>query len=251
MPLNLMGQIRSETMVQYMYVYGKNVVELRLKNNNNIERLYVEKGKHLSLVNLAKSKKIAVEYVSKAKLDSLAKGNHQGLVAKVWAYHFYQLQDIIVEKDYPLIVLLDGIEDPHNFGAIIRTCEAVGVDGIVILKRRAVSVTPTVIKTSVGAIDNVKIVEVNNLSQTIQKLKDQGYWIVGTDLKNSQDYRSIDYKMATVLVVGSEGRGISRLVKESCDFIATIPMVGKVNSLNVSVATAVILYEIFDQHNKI
>lgn len=251
MTLNLMGQIRSETMVQYMYVYGKNVVELRLKNNNNIERLYVEKGKHLTLVNLAKSKKIAVEYVSKAKLDNLAKGNHQGLVAKVLAYHFYQLKDIVVEKDYPLIVLLDGIEDPHNFGAIIRTCEAVGVDGIVILKRRAVSVTPTVIKTSVGAIDNVKIVEVNNLSQTIQKLKDQGYWIVGTDLKNSQDYRSIDYKMATVLVVGSEGRGISRLVKESCDFIATIPMVGKVNSLNVSVATAVILYEIFDQHNKI
>lgn len=233
------------------YIYGKNVVVQRIKNKDNIERLYIEKGKHQDIIKLAKIVNISVEIVSKSKLDSLAKGNHQGLVAKVMAYQFFQLDDIIVKNEYPLIVLLDGVEDPHNFGAIIRTCEAVGVDGIIILERRAVSVTPTVIKTSVGAIDNVKIVEVTNLSRTIQQLKDKGYWIVGTDLKNSQDYRSINYKMPTVLVVGSEGKGMSRLVRESCDFVANIPMIGQVNSLNVSVATAVMLYEIFNQRNQV
>ena len=159
------------------------------------------------------------------------------------------MQDIIVNSEYPLIVLLDGVEDPHNFGAIIRTCEAVGVDGIIILERRAVSVTGTVVKTSAGAIDNVKIVQVTNLVRTIAELKDLGYWIVGTDLKDSVDYRKIDYKMKTVLVVGSEGKGMSRLVREACDFIAQIPMKGRVNSLNVSVATAVMLYEIYNQQN--
>ena len=233
------------------YIYGKNVVIQRIKNNDNIETLYLEKGKHQDIVKLATKSNISIKFVNKSKLDSLSKGNHQGLVAKVVEYQFSQLEDIIIKKDYPLIVLLDGIEDPHNFGAIIRTCEAVGVDGIIILKRRAVSVTPTVVKTSVGAIDNVKIVEVTNLSRTIQTLKDQGYWIVGTDLKDSQDYQSINYKMATVLVVGSEGKGMSRLVREACDFVANIPMVGKVNSLNVSVATAVMLYEIYNQRSKV
>lgn len=234
------------------YIYGRNVVSQRLKESGDIKVLYVEKNKHQNIVNIANKNKIEVAIVSKQKLDSLCDSkNHQGLVAKVAEYEYSKLDDIIVDKEYPLIVLLDGVEDPHNFGAIIRTSEAVGVDGIIILKRRAVSVTSTVIKTSVGAIDNMKIVEVTNLSRTIQTLKDKGYWIVGTDFKNSQDYRKINYKMPIVLVVGSEGKGMSRLVRESCDFIAEIPMIGKVNSLNVSVATAVMLYEVYNQRNKI
>lgn len=232
------------------YIYGRNVVSQRLKESGDIKTLYVEKGKHQNIVDIAKNNKTEVAIVSKQKLDNLSKSkNHQGLVAKVAQYEYSNLEDIIVKKEYPLIVLLDGVEDPHNFGAIIRTSEAVGVDGIIILKRRAVSVTSTVIKTSAGAIDNMKIVEVVNLARTIQTLKDKGYWIVGTDFKNSQDYRKINYKMPTVLVVGSEGKGMSRLVRESCDFIAEIPMIGKVNSLNVSVATAVMLYEVFNQRN--
>ncbi len=234
------------------YIYGKNVVEQRLDNGEKLEVLFVEKNKHLKLVNLAKNNKVEVQLVSKNKLDALSNnGNHQGLVAKVEDFKFASLDEIIIKREFPLIVLLDGVEDPHNFGAIIRTCEAVGVDGIIILDRRSVSVTGSVIKTSVGAIDNIKIVQVTNLVRTIQSLKDQGYWIVGTDLKNSQDYRKVNYKMPTVLVVGSEGKGMSRLVRESCDFVAKIPMIGKVNSLNVSVATAVLLYEIFNQQNQV
>ncbi len=234
------------------YIYGKNVVEQRLDNGDEIEVLFVEKNKHQKLVNLANNNKIEVSFVSKNKLDALSNnGNHQGLVARVADFKFASLDEIITKREFPLIVLLDGVEDPHNFGAIIRTCEAVGVDGIIILDRRSVSVTGTVIKTSVGAIDNMKIVQVNNLARTIQTLKDKGYWIVGTDLKNSQDYRTVNYKMPTVLIVGSEGKGMSRLVRESCDFVAKIPMIGKVNSLNVSVATAVLLYEVFNQQNQV
>ena len=233
------------------YIYGKNVVKNRLKTKD-IKLLYVENNKHQRLVEEAKKKNIEVTFVSKKRLDKLSDNNlHQGLVAKVAEFEYSQLSDIIKDKPYPLIVLLDGVEDPHNFGAIIRTCEAVGVDGIIILNKRSVKVNPTVIKTSVGAIDNMQIVEVNNLSRAIKELKDKGYWIVGTDFKNSQDYRRIDYKMPTVLIVGSEGKGMSRLVRESCDFIAEIPMIGKVNSLNVSVATAVMLYEIFNQQNQL
>ena len=233
------------------YIYGKNVVKNRLKAKD-IKLLYVENNKHQRLVEEAKKKNIEVTFVSKKRLDKLSDNNlHQGLVAKVAEFEYSQLSDIIKDKPYPLIVLLDGVEDPHNFGAIIRTCEAVGVDGIIILNKRSVKVNPTVIKTSVGAIDNMQIVEVNNLSRAIKELKDKGYWIVGTDFKNSQDYRRIDYKMPTVLIVGSEGKGMSRLVRESCDFIAEIPMIGKVNSLNVSVATAVMLYEIFNQQNQL
>lgn len=234
------------------YIYGKNVISQRLNRGDEIDVLYVEKGKHQGLVNAATNNKIEVSLVSKNKLDTLSDhGNHQGLVAKVADYHYYSLEEIMLKKEFPLIVLLDGVEDPHNFGAIIRTCEAVGVDGIVILDRRSVSVSPTVIKTSAGAIDQVKIAQVNNLSRAISTLKQAGYWIVGTDFKNSQDYRKINYKMPTVLVVGSEGKGMSRLVRESCDFIAEIPMIGKVNSLNVSVATAVMLYEVFNQQNQV
>lgn len=145
-------------------------------------------------------------------------------------------------EDNGLIVMLDHIEDPHNFGAIIRTCEAAGVSGIIIPNDRSVSVNATVIKTSVGTCDNVKIVRVTNLNKTIEYLKKNGYWIFGTDMDGTS-YDELDYKGKTCIICGNEGKGMSKLVRDNCDFIASIPMNGKVNSLNASVATAIILFE--------
>ena len=147
----------------------------------------------------------------------------------------------------PFIIILDHVEDPHNFGAIIRTSEAAGVDYIIIPKDRSVKVNSTVMKTSVGALDNVKIVEVTNLNNTIKKLKKKNVWIVGTDMENSVAYDSIDYKVPIALVIGSEGFGMSNLVKKNCDFIARIPMYGKINSLNASVAAGIMIYEVVRQ----
>lgn len=230
------------------YVYGKNIVSEKLNNKDqDIVELFVLKGRHDDLIKLAKAQRIKVNVVNKNDIEKMVNGNHQGVVATVKPYEYAKLEDIISDKEYPLIVVLDQLEDPHNFGAIIRTAAAVGVDGIVILNRRSVGVTATVTKIAAGALDHVKIVQVNNLKRTIDELKDLGYWIVGSDLRNAQNYTDIDYKMKTVLVMGSEGSGMSRLVRESCDFIAKIPIADGVESLNVSVATGVLLYEIVNQ----
>ena len=173
-------------------------------------------------------------------MDNKVKGLHQGIILDVPDYKYATLEDIIDGDN--LIVMLDHLEDPHNFGAIIRTCEAAGVNGIIIPSDRSVSVNDTVIKTSVGTTENVKIVRVTNLNNTIKVLKDKGYWIFGTDM-NGDDYRTLDYRGKTVIICGNEGDGMSKLVKENCDFIASIPMKGKVNSLNASVATGIILFE--------
>ena len=149
-----------------------------------------------------------------------------------------------MDDDSSVIVILDHLEDPHNLGAIIRTCEAAGVNGIVIPKDRSVDINSTVMKTSAGALENVKIAKVVNLTQTINKLKDNGFWIVGTDMENSVDYREIDYSGKIGLVIGSEGFGMTKTVKDSCDFIARIPMYGKINSLNASVAAGIMIYEV-------
>lgn len=230
------------------YIYGKNVVFEKLKNKDeDIKELFIVGNRHEDIIKMAKQERIKVNMINKQEMDKLVKGNHQGVVASVKAYEYASLDEVISDKEYPLILMLDQIEDPHNFGAIIRTAAAVGVDGIIILNRRSVGVTPTVSKTAAGALEHVKIVQVNNLKRTIDELKDKGYWIVGSDLRNASDYTEIDYKMKTVLVMGSEGNGMSRLVRESCDFIAKIPIADGVESLNVSVATGVLLYEIFNQ----
>ncbi|MBQ9011768.1 MAG: 23S rRNA (guanosine(2251)-2'-O)-methyltransferase RlmB, partial [Bacilli bacterium] len=173
------------------------------------------------------------------QLDEIENGNHQGIILEVDDYNYSSLDEI--EKE-DIIVMLDHLEDPHNFGAIIRTCEAAGIKSIIIPKDRSVKVNGTVSKTSVGTINNVNIAIVNNLVNTIKKLKEKGYWIIGTDMEGT-DYKEIDYTGKIVLVVGNEGKGISKLVKENCDFMASIPMNGKVNSLNASVAAALIIYE--------
>lgn len=238
------------------YIYGRNAVMQRLNSEAKIHKLYIlDNQKDEKVAQLSKKKHINVEYVSRKVLDSLAKGGkHQGIIAEIDEYKTYTLNEVldsIPEGELPLLVMLDQLEDPHNLGAILRTCDAIGAHGIIIKKNNSVGLTPTVAKVSTGAIETVPVIEVANLSQTCELLKTKGFWIFGTDMDNSVDYRYADYTSSVVLVIGSEGKGISRLVKEHCDQMITIPMVGSVQSLNASVACAICLYEIYNQRNPI
>lgn len=229
-----------------MYIYGKNVAKEYLTNKEKIKKIYLANNfNDVDILNRIKNMK--VNYLDKFELDKLVKGNHQGIILEVEDFKY---EDISCFDDAKLVVILDHIEDPHNFGAIIRTCEAAGVDGIIIPKDRACEVNSTVIKVSTGAIKNIKICEVVNLNRSIQYLKDHGYWIVGTDM-NGTDYKKIDYSGKTGIVIGNEGKGMSSLVKNNCDFIASIPMNGKVNSLNASVATGIIVFEAIRGNNEL
>ena len=231
-----------------MFIYGKNVINEVLKNERHIkEAILYKKFSDNAVTDKLNKKHVPIKYVEKHELDRLVEGNHQGIVFKVDDYKYVDIESLLV-KENPLLVILDHLEDPHNFGAIIRTCEAAGVDGIIIPKNRTVEVNSTVMRTSVGALDNVKIAQVTNLKNTINYLKKQGFWIVGTDMDGT-DYTKIDYTGKMAIVTGSEGFGMSRIVRESCDFIATIPMKGKVNSLNASVATAIVIYEAIKGRN--
>lgn len=225
-----------------MFVYGKNVVIETLKNNQPIKKAIIYKNfQDKNIISALQKKNIPIKFVEKFELDKLANGNHQGIMISIPDYEYVSLDELL-EKENPLLVILDHLEDPHNLGAIVRTCEAAGVDGIIIPKNRSVEVTSTVMRTSVGALDYVKIARVANLTETMNYLKKQGFWIVGTDM-DGEDYQEIDYRGKTVLVIGNEGSGMSRLVKENCDFIASIPMNGHVNSLNASVAAGIVIYE--------
>ena len=229
-----------------MYIYGKNVLKEKLNSNEKINKVFLsEKFKDYEIIKLLKEKKVKVNYVPVSFLDRKVDGLHQGVVMEVDEEKTYSLDEVIsnIDKEYPLLVMLDHLEDPHNFGAIIRTCEALGVDGIIIPNDRSVSINSTVVKTSAGAISHIKIIRVANLTASINKLKGNGYWIIGTDMEG-EDYTKIDYKMPICLVIGNEGRGISKIVNDNCDYIAMIPMVGKVNSLNASVSCAIILSRI-------
>ena len=222
-----------------MYVYGKNVAKEMLNKKEKINKafLYTKFNDNEILSNL-KKQNIKIKYLTKDELNKIETGNHQGIILEVDDYKYSSIDDL----NDDIIVMLDHLEDPHNFGAIIRTCEAAGVKNIIIPKDRSVKVTSSVIKVSVGAIENVKIALINNLVNTIKELKQKGYWIIGTDMQG-KDYRDIDYSGKIILVIGNEGKGLSRLTEENCDFIASIPMRGKVNSLNASVAAALIIYE--------
>ncbi len=230
-----------------MLVYGKNVAEEFLKKSEKIRKIYLQENfRDKNLIFAIEKSKIPVKIMTKMELEQLANGNHQGIILDVEDFSYTDYEDFLDVED-AVVVILDHLEDPHNLGAIIRTCEAAGVTGIILPKNRGAQVNATVIKTSAGAITNVPISMVVNLPTTIQKLKDHGFWIVGTDMVNSQDYREISYSGKIALVIGNEGEGMSRLVKESCDFIARIPMRGKINSLNASVAAGILIYEIFRQ----
>lgn len=233
-----------------MLVYGRNVAKEILEKDKRINKIFLQNGfEDKTILSLIEKKKIGPIFCEKRKMDDLAGGVHQGIILDIEDFVYCELEDMIQKED-AFVVILDHIEDPHNLGAIIRTCEASGVDGIILPKNRSVSVNATVMKTSAGALENVSIASVVNLKKTIERLKKNGFWIVGTDMVNSTDYRKIDYSGKIALVIGSEGFGMSRIVRESCDFIARIPMYGKVNSLNASVASGIMIYEIIKSRGK-
>lgn len=226
------------------YIYGKNTVKAAIDSQKPLINLYIQESNQ-EFIKLAKLKNLNYQVVDNKFLSSLVKGNHQGVIAEVAEYKYYSLDELLQTKaKYPLLVMLDGLEDPHNLGAILRTCDACGVDGIIIPKNRSVGLNSTVAKVSTGAIEYVKVSEVTNLTATLKDLKAKGYWIVGAEnTAKSQDFRKVKYDMPTVLVIGSEGKGISRLVLEQCDFIVKIPMYGHVNNLNASVSCSILIYE--------
>ena len=228
------------------YIYGKNTVKSYLESNGKVKVLYLfNKGNFNDLVQLAKAKQVRVEFIDKNRLDKMASGVHQGVILEIEDYTYYQLDDLLTDNKHQLIVLCDQLEDPHNLGAILRSCDAAGVDGVIVGKHRSVGLNATVVKVSTGAINTVKVVEATNMVDTIKTLKNHGYWVIAAenDVK-AVDYTEFNVDMPIVLVVGSEGSGISRLVKKECDILTTIPMNGSVNSLNVSVATGILLFDI-------
>lgn len=228
-----------------MYIYGKNVAREKLNSNEQITKIYLsDKFTDKEIFNLIKKKKIRYSIVPNKFLDKKVNGLHQGIIIEspdVDLYDFDYIRSI--DKKNPTVVMLDHLEDPHNFGAIIRTCEALGIDAIIIPKDRNVTVNATVVKTSAGAIYNMPIIAVSNLLSTVNKLKEMGYWIIGTDM-NGEDYTKIDYNMPVCLIIGNEGHGMSKVLKDNVDFMAKIPMVGKVNSLNASVSCGIVLSRI-------
>lgn len=235
-----------------MYIYGKNVLKEKLNSNERIDRVYLaDRFNDRDIINKLKDKHIKYSFVPNSSLDRKVNGLHQGVVIEIDEVETCTLDDLVnnIDKEYPIIVVLDHLEDPHNFGAIIRTCEALGVDGIVIPNDRCVGINATVVKTSAGAISHIKIAKVSNIYATINKLKGLGYWVVSTDMEGT-NYSEIDYKVPICLVIGNEGKGVSKIVKDNADYIATIPMSGKVNSLNASVSAGIIIAEIVLQRTK-
>ena len=238
-----------------MYIYGRNPVKEAYRAGKTIDKLFLQKGEFdpmLSQVHkLAKEARTVTSYVDKNMLDKLSNGgNHQGVVAAVTDFEYCDVSDILnlaKSKDEPLlIVLLDGITDPHNLGAIIRTANLAGAHGVIIPKRRAVGLTATVAKASAGAINYTPVAKVTNLTQTIKELKEKGIWFVCADMGGTTMY-DLDLKGPIGLVIGNEGEGVGKLVKENCDFIASIPMRGDIDSLNASVACGVLSFEIVRQ----
>ena len=230
------------------YVYGRIPVLNALESNKVLE-VFLQKGfSDNKVLNVIKDKKVKFSFVDIVKLNELSsKGNHQGVVAITKPFEYSDLASIIAsakKKEHPLILILDEIEDPHNFGAIIRSADAFDVNGIIIKNRNQAPVTMIVSKVSTGAIEYVRIAQVTNLVSAINKLKDNGFWIYAADGSAKDEFQKVKYDGPVALVVGSEGRGISRLVLDNSDFIIKIPMSGHVNSLNVSVATGIILSQI-------
>lgn len=227
-----------------MLVYGRNVAKELLENGKDVKKIFLQDNfDDKKIISLIEKLKISVEIKTKREMDHLCNGLHQGIILDIRDYQYSKLDDVL-KKNPNFVVILDHLEDPHNFGAIIRTSEAAGVDAIIIPKDRQVPVNSTVMKTSAGALSNMEIVSVSNLVQAINKLKDNGFWVVGTAMENAIDYKDIDYSSKIALIIGNEGKGMSRLVMDSCDYIAKIPMVGKINSLNASVASGIMIYEV-------
>jgi len=240
-------------------IYGINSVSEALKaRGRGFEWVGVAKERNdlrlQRIIEECRRNSIAVRFLPRVELDRLAStGAHQGVVAVTSAKQYADLDDLIAAKRgaYSLLVILDGVEDPHNLGAILRTSEAAGADGVVIPERRAAGVTGTVAKASAGASAHLPIARVTNIARTLEDLKSRNIWTVGLDERGQQNYDAVDYKMDCAIVLGAEGKGLHDLVAKKCDFLVSIPMLGKVSSLNVSVAGGIVLYEVVRQRRKL
>lgn len=240
-------------------VEGRNSVLELLESEKDINKIFISKGDRQGSINKiigkARDNKVVIVEVDKKKLDEMSQtGNHQGVIAIVPPFEYCDVDDILnvakEKNEDPFIIILDGIEDPHNLGAIIRTAETAGAHGVIIPKRRAVGVNSTVNKSSAGAVEYMKVARVNNITETMNYLKEQGLWIIGTDIDTDKYYYNQDMTGPIAIVIGSEGFGMSRLVKENCDILVKIPMKGNITSLNASVSAGIVMYEIVKQKNK-
>lgn len=230
-----------------MKVYGRNVINELLNSPEKIKKVYISSTiKDKNILMHIKDKKVKYELVNNKILDSMVKGNHQGIVAVVDDYKYVDYKTMIGDD---IIVILDHLEDPHNFGAIIRTCEAAGIKSIIIPKDRSVNITDTVVKTSTGALEYVNVAVVTNLVNVIKDLKNNGYFVYGAEADGTSSIEC-NYNNLSVLVIGSEGNGLSRLVRENCDEIISLPMKGHVNSLNASVAAGILIYDMIRKNVK-
>ncbi|WP_297964046.1 23S rRNA (guanosine(2251)-2'-O)-methyltransferase RlmB [uncultured Anaerovibrio sp.] len=236
-------------------VAGRNAVMEALKGKRSVNKILVANGSNegsiKEIIALAKEKGVNIMYMERSKIDSMARGiRHQGVLAQVAPVQYVELEDILniarEKKEPPFILLLDELEDPHNLGALLRTADAAGVHGVLIPKRRSVPLSATVAKTSAGAVEYVPVARIGNMVQTIRRLKDEGLWVAAADMDGT-DYYEADMTGPLLLIVGSEGHGVGRLVKEQCDFVVRIPMMGKINSLNASVAGSILMYEAMKQ----
>lgn len=236
-------------------IAGRNPVMEAIRSGRSIESILIAKGERsgsvVAIVAKAKQKNIPVKDVDQKKLDFLAKGvNHQGIVAQCAVKEYSSLEDVFAlaeeRNESPFVIVLDKIEDPHNLGAIIRTAECAGAHGVIIPERRSAGLSYTVEKTSAGALEYMPVVRVKNISSVIQKLKDRGIWVYGADM-DGQSYKKTNFDGPVALVIGNEGKGISPLVAKDCDVIVSLPMKGKINSLNASVAAGILMYEIADK----
>ncbi|GAB7387316.1 23S rRNA (guanosine(2251)-2'-O)-methyltransferase RlmB [Bacillaceae bacterium] len=238
------------------HIIGKNPVLEALRSDRAIHKIWLAEGLHKSAVApilvKAKERGIPVQYVHRKKLDRIAdSGNHQGVVAQIAAYDYVDLRDLLARAkargEAPFLLVLDEIEDPHNLGSILRSADAAGAHGVIVPKRRAAGLTAAVAKASAGAVEYVPVARVANIARTLDELKEEGIWVAGTDASADTDYRQADYKLPIAVVIGSEGKGISRLVREKCDFVVKLPMRGSVSSLNAAVAAALLLFEVYRQ----
>lgn len=227
-------------------IAGRNAVLEAMSGSREIEKLIVQKnsrGVLKDILKKARENRIPIRYEDRSNIDKLFNGQHQGVVAFVAAYKYSSVEEILQTDETPFIVVLDNIEDPHNLGSVIRSCDGAGVSGVIIPKDRAVGLTSTVGKVSAGAIEHVKVARVTNIANTIDKLKERGIWVAACDMDGEVYYQK-DLTGSIALVIGNEGKGISRLVKEKCDFSVAIPMSGKINSLNAGNAAAILMYEV-------
>ena len=227
-----------------MKVYGKNVFNELKEKPRSIKKVYLSKGfTDKDIINFIKDNHIAYTVMDTKKLDAMCPGKHQGIVMSIDDFEYSDYQDMLNDN---IVVMLDHLEDPHNFGAIIRTCECAGIKSIIIPKDRSVSVTDTVMKTSTGALEHVNIAMVNNLVNVIKEFKDNGYFVYAADM-DGENYKDISFSDKVLLIIGSEGNGVGRLVRDNSDVIVSIPQYGRVNSLNASVAAAILIYGIVNK----